>query len=76
MDVCRDCGTFLPPMIVLPTSGGRRGAYGQHAKPMQKCTVCPDGGHIEEIMVPYVYKYLLAELGSVNLRVIMKPVRV
>lgn len=76
MDVCRDCGTFLPPMVVLPTSGVKRGAYSQYAKPLQKCTVCPDGGHIEEIMVPYVYKYLLAELGSVNLRVTMKPVEV
>lgn len=69
------CGTFLPPLVQLPT-GARRGAYSKHATVVQKCNVCEDGGKIEEIMVPYVYKYLIAELGSVNLRVCMKPASV
>lgn len=76
MHVCRDCGTFLPPLIELPSKGRRTGAYSQNAKIIQKCYVCEDGGHIEEIMAPYVYKYLIAELGSVNLRVSMKPATV
>ena len=31
--------------------------------------MCPDGGLIDEMYVPSVYKFLIAELGSVNLRV-------
>ena len=74
MDVCRICGTFLPPFCQLPGVGEKRG-FGKHSV-TRTCNVCPDGGKIEEIMVPYVYKYLIAELGSVNLRVCMKPASV
>lgn len=76
MEVCRDCGTFLPPLIQVPSRGIRGGVYSRSAKVIHKCNVCPDGGHIEEIMAPYVYKYLVAELASVNLRVAMKPASV
>jgi DNA-directed RNA polymerase beta subunit len=38
--------------------------------------VCEDGGKMEEIMIPSVYKYLIAELGSVNLSIKLKPASV
>lgn len=72
MDVCRVCGIFLPP---LTSSSTRRGNYHSRSV-LLKCNICPDGGKIEEIMVPAVYKYMIAEMGSVNLRVCMKPANV
>ena len=50
----------------------RNGAYTRANEVITKCSMCPDGGHIETIMVPYVYKYLLAELSSVNLHMCVK----
>lgn len=69
--ICRSCGTFLPPMFDLPART-RNGAYTRANEVITKCSMCPDGGHIETIMVPYVYKYLLAELSSVNLHMCVK----
>ena len=70
MDVCQDCGTFIPPQIELPTKGvgSGSGAYTTNATLKKKCCICPNGGRIANIIVPYVFKYLVAELGSVNLR--------
>jgi DNA-directed RNA polymerase beta subunit len=65
MEVCTVCGTFLPPLSTL----NRRHGGSFHT---MKCNVCEDGGKMEEIMVPSVYKYLIAELGSVNLRICLK----
>ena len=76
MDVCCVCGTFLPPSVQLPSGAIRKAAFNKHPTIRCKCSVCPDGGKIEEIMVPYVYKYLIAELGSVNLRICIKPASV
>lgn len=75
MEVCSHCGTFLPPRIELPshTSRSRDGPYSRAVQPSRKCPVCPDGGRIQDMMVPYVYKFLIAELGSVNLKITMKP---
>ena len=33
------------------------------------CLACPDGGHIEVVSVPYVFRYLVAELAAMNIRV-------
>ena len=34
-----------------------------------KCQVCSDGGQIEIVSVPYVFRYLVAELAAMNIRV-------
>ena len=34
-----------------------------------KCRMCSDGGHIEVVSVPYVFRYLVAELAAMNIRV-------
>jgi len=34
-----------------------------------RCRACPDGGQIEVISVPYVFRYLVAELAAMNIRV-------
>ena len=66
----RECGTFLPPSVQLPSGAIRKAAFSKHPTIRCQCvSVCPDGGKIEEIFVPCVYKYLIAELGSVNWRI-------
>lgn len=72
MDVCRVCGSFLPPLSTMKM--GRNGSY--YSSNILKCNVCEDGGKMEEIMIPSVYKYLIAELGSVNLSIKLKPASV
>ena len=34
-----------------------------------KCQMCSDGGVIEVVSVPYVFRYLVAELAAMNIRV-------
>ena len=34
-----------------------------------KCCMCSDGGQIEIVSVPYVFRYLVAELAAMNIRV-------
>ena len=34
-----------------------------------KCQVCSDGGIIEVVSVPHVFRYLVAELAAMNIRV-------
>ena len=66
----------MPPLIGLPVPGmrsGVQGAYSNHINTVHKCNICPDGGNVEVIMAPAVYKYLLAELGAVNIQMSMNP---
>jgi len=71
MEICKQCGSYVPPLYDYPTSGqkSRSGPYSRVVQPIRRCHMCPDGGQIEEIYVPSVYKFLIVELGSVNLRV-------
>ena len=71
--MCRNCGTYLPPTIQLPTRAVNGGAYSREANFRQECVCCPDGGKIDVVKAPYVYRYLLAELSSVNMRLTMTP---
>ena len=34
--------------------------------------MCSDGGHIEIVSVPYVFRYLVAELAAMNIRIEIK----
>ena len=38
-------------------------------QPQWKCRMCGDGGQIDVISVPYVFRYLVAELAAMNIRV-------
>lgn len=40
-----------------------------HIQPEWRCRLCADGGQIGVISVPYVFRYLIAELAAMNIRV-------
>ena len=39
-----------------------------HVKRLWKCSTCEDGGQIDVIIVPYVFRYLVAELAAMNIK--------
>ena len=40
-----------------------------HTPSEWKCRLCQDRGKIDIISVPYVFRYLIAELAAMNIRV-------
>lgn len=65
--ICTKCKSILSPMLV------------QHAEEKDRqltqfchqtvCQHCKERIHIQQIQVPYVFRYLVAELGSVGIKV-------
>ena len=43
-----------------------------HTTSKWKCRLCQNGGRIDVISVPYVFRYLIAELAAMNIRVKME----
>eukprot|EP00959_Pyramimonas_sp_CCMP1952_P311982 6529316-Pyramimonas_sp.AAC.1 len=65
-DVCRLCGSLLsttaipaPMGVSLVTSSERR----------ITCRVCDSSKGVEKVALPYVFKYLAAELAAMNIRI-------
>jgi DNA-directed RNA polymerase I subunit RPA2 len=68
--VCKKCGSLLSPMLVKPaTSATGHDIPPSNDRSRWKCLMCSDGGHIEVVTVPYVFRYLVAELAAMNIRV-------
>lgn len=65
--LCKKCGSLLSPMLVglSSTTAAANGAV----QSRWMCRACSDGGQIEIISVPYVFRYLVAELAAMNIRV-------
>lgn len=70
-DVCRHCGLMISTMS-LPLAGGAAGAVramdGAAAQRNPFCRVCGTGKYVERVAVPYVFRYLVTELASMNIR--------
>jgi DNA-directed RNA polymerase I subunit RPA2 len=62
--LCKKCGSLLSPMLVRGPSTGTT-----ESSSRWRCQVCSDGGQIEIVTVPYVFRYLVAELAAMNIRV-------
>ena len=65
--VCKKCGSLLSPMLVRPATTGHD-IPPSNGRSRWKCLMCSDGGHIEVVTVPYVFRYLVAELAAMNIR--------
>ena len=69
------CGSLLSPMLVKPLPRDPTSVTASQstslaeARSQWKCQMCSDGGHIEVVSVPYVFRYLVAELAAMNIRV-------
>ncbi|XP_055337156.1 DNA-directed RNA polymerase I subunit RPA2-like [Paramacrobiotus metropolitanus] len=65
--VCKMCGSILSP-IVIP-----REDPADASLPIQwMCKVCPNGGKVVTVRIPQVFRYLVAELASCNMKIMLK----
>ncbi|XP_054265624.1 DNA-directed RNA polymerase I subunit RPA2 [Macrosteles quadrilineatus] len=58
--ICRKCGLLLSP-VVGPNDGGSK-----------RCLICDKQGRVETVNLPYIFRYLIAQLASVNIKVQMQ----
>lgn len=45
-----------------------------HHERIVKCKLCDDNSQVEEIEIPYIYRFLLTQLASVNINLKMEVV--
>jgi len=63
--ICTDCGSILSPIIRIPEAPpGTRVEI-----PKMKCALCGKEDCIDLLEIPYVFKYLLEQLASVNIKI-------
>jgi DNA-directed RNA polymerase I subunit RPA2 len=62
--VCRGCGSILSPNLEAPSPVSK--------KRLWTCRVCDSRKHVETIAVPYVFRYLVAEMFAMNMRLTLE----
>ncbi|KAF7997189.1 hypothetical protein HCN44_005466 [Aphidius gifuensis] len=60
--ICGKCGTLLGPIAELVKCKERY-------ENKQNCRLCNDDRHLKEIDIPYIYKFLVTQLASCNIKV-------
>lgn len=66
--ICRGCGTLLGPSITKQQQQGRgSGTSGTAAG--AHCRLCQDVTQIGHVEVPYIFKYWVTQMSSVNIKV-------
>ena len=59
--VCKKCGSILSPTLEPPSAVSK--------KRLWTCRYCDTRKHVEMIAVPYVFRYLVAEMYAMNMRI-------
>lgn len=70
-DVCTQCGLTFSTMSVPLTASdvvSLKSAGGDAYKNTVFCRVCESSKYVERVAVPYVFRYLMAELCSMNIK--------
>ncbi|XP_067277472.1 DNA-directed RNA polymerase I subunit RPA2 [Pseudorasbora parva] len=62
--VCMDCGSMLSPLLEKPPP---HWSATRHRKTI--CLLCNKSDSIENISVPYVFRYFLSELAAMNIKI-------
>lgn len=64
--ICKTCGTLVGPVAEIYKQDN-------HAvnRTAATCRLCKDKAVIEHIQIPYIFKYLVAQLSSCNINVKM-----
>ena len=65
--VCKKCGSILSPYLERPPSSNA--AVSAESERKWTCSLCKRTDTIDIIKVPYVFKYLVAELAAINIKV-------
>ncbi|KAL1139343.1 hypothetical protein AAG570_006327, partial [Ranatra chinensis] len=61
--ICRTCGTLLGPSFTMSSQNE------DQVTRALSCHLCGTSGKIEKLDIPYIFKYLVAQLASVNIKV-------
>lgn len=62
MLLCKTCGSILSPVVRVQHRGGQ---YEDEIC----CKLCREKGKVEEVNMPYIFRYLVAQLASVNIKI-------
>ncbi|KAM4591755.1 DNA-directed RNA polymerase I subunit RPA2 [Odontesthes bonariensis] len=62
--VCIDCGSLISPLLEKPPP---HWSAMRHRKTV--CTLCGKSDSIDSVSVPYVFRYFVAELAAMNIKV-------
>ncbi|XP_072292632.1 DNA-directed RNA polymerase I subunit RPA2 [Eucyclogobius newberryi] len=62
--VCVDCGSMLSPLLEKPPP-----LWSTLRHRTTTCTLCGKGESIETVSVPFVFRYFVAELAAMNIKV-------
>lgn len=63
--ICRVCGTLLGPCFSLSPSDPSQGRH-------MRCRLCDEKGDVVTVEIPHIYKYLVAQMASMNINLKMK----
>lgn len=75
LDVCKTCGSIISllhkpsPSERVFSNGLGSVAVGRQAHKAATCLVCKEDGRPERVSIPYVLKYLVAELAVMGIKV-------
>lgn len=62
--LCHECKTLVGPTVILEKSSD-----GHNVKRnVTVCKICKSNSKIQEIGIPYIFRYLSVELASVNIK--------
>lgn len=64
--VCRTCGTMLGPYLAVSAQ-----AEASHGRVM-KCRMCGEKGDVVNVLLPHIYKCLVAQMSSMNINLKME----
>eukprot|EP00795_Rhopilema_esculentum_P014271 gene14271-5300_t len=67
--ICTKCGSLLSPILDKPPN--ELAAVSSQEKRRWSCLQCKSTNSIKELTIPYVFRYLVAELATMNINVIV-----
>ncbi|CAG5129269.1 unnamed protein product, partial [Candidula unifasciata] len=67
--ICTACKTILSPLLVQQSEDGEDKSQGTRFCRQTICQHCQNRDAIQQISVPYVFRYLVAELASIGIKV-------
>lgn len=65
-NICTACGSILSPIIKVPETAPGTTLL---ELPRMKCALCGKEDNIDQMEIPYVFKYLVEQLASVNIKI-------
>ena len=69
-DVCKKCGSLISTTRMAPDDAAHAGAGKMRARQKLMCVQCRDGSGVVCVTIPFVFRYLLAELAAMNINVL------